>query len=111
MKLIFWCKDEFSKGWMDKDNFVNRLTGNKTGYGNFDKLAHFILHVFIVELTVIHFHRHIWIGMIASLIFGILWGIIKDCLISKSGLSKYDFFSNVLGMLVSSLNLYIGGYR
>lgn len=104
--MIFWCKDEFSKAWWDKCHWF----GNKEGYGWADKLCHFILHVFIVELTVIHFHRHIWIGMIASLVWGILWGVIVDCLIHKNGLSKYDFLSNVLGMLTASLNLYIGRF-
>lgn len=107
--MRFWCRNEWAKGWMDNPNFVNRLTGNKRCWGNFDKGAHLFLHFLIIIMLVIIFHRSLWLAIVISEGWGILW----ECLdwVRGNGASKMDLLANNLGMIMGVIFMLLGGVR
>ena len=98
-KWFFWVQDEFAPGFFDK----LRIFGNTTGYGYSDKLWHFGGFAEIVNRCNNLFHWNLWLLILIGVIGAILWEVVVDCWIKKSGASLWDFIADGLGIIYSSV--------
>jgi len=109
--MWFWVKDEWSKSFLEKDNFINWIVGNAKGTGWPDKLCHLLLHLLIVLVLTLILKVSILLSAGISIIFGVLYEWIVDCLIFKEGASKFDLIANTIGMLIAVIILKLGGLQ
>ena len=104
--MWFWVKDEWALAFLELPNFLNKLFKNKKGTGWPDKLCHLLLHLLMVLCLVLWFDVALGYAMLCSLIAGILYEWLVDCVLTKNGASKFDLLANIFGMLVAGIILY-----